>query len=226
MVRDMRQRGLQLFQAGRYDDAIAIWSRFASSDASLRQPLAEAYFRRSLTRSLNAERLTDVRSALELRPREPRFIYHLGLALHLEGDLDAAIEQYEAVLRQDPSWHGAALALARLEQNHATELSGYSTQARALVAPGQALLRGTTPAIEVDKDKAIDRLWRGLGAILRGDGSARETLSDTRTLPGHERDDGPPLLSWRGGGPGRRPRRRARGLVGTPAAPCGDAMAA
>lgn len=189
MVRDMRQRGLQLFQSGRYDDAIAIWSRFVSSDPTLRQALAEAYFRRSLARSTNADRLEDLRHALEFRPRELRFLYHLGLALHHAGDLDAAIKQYEAVVRQDPGWRGAnlVLALARLEQDTATDfagLPGYTAPVRTILAPAQALLRGVAVAIEGEKDTPIERLWHGLGDIVQADGSAREALSDTRTLPG------------------------------------------
>ena len=188
MVRDMRQRGLQLFQSGNYDGAIAIWSRFVASDPTLRQALAEAYFRRSLAQSTNAARLVDLRLALQLRPHEPRFVYHLGLALHHAGELDAAIEQYAAVVRQDPGWRGAylVLALARLEQDFATDLAGlpgYTAPLRTLLAPAQALLRGVAPALEGEKDTPIERLWRGLGAILQGDGAAREALSDTRTLP-------------------------------------------
>ena len=188
MVRDMRQRGLQLFQAGKYDEAIEIWSRILPSEPTLTAALAEAYFRRSLTRSLNAERLLDVRRALGLRPNEPRFRYHLGLTLHHDGHLDAAIEQYEAVLRRDPGWRGAnlVLMLARLEQEPAADLAalpGYNAQVRTILAPAQSLLRGVAPAIEGEKEKPIERLWRGLGAILQGDGSAREALSDPRTLP-------------------------------------------
>jgi len=188
MVRDMRQRGLQLFQAGKYDEAIEIWSRILPSEPTLTAALAEAYFRRSLTRRLNAERLLDVRRALGLRPNEPRFRYHLGLTLHHDGHLDAAIEQYEAVLRKDPGWRGAnlVLMLARLEQDPAADLAalpGYNAQVRTILAPAQSLLRGVAPAIEGEKEKPIERLWRGLGAILQGDGSAREALSDHRTLP-------------------------------------------
>lgn len=188
LVRDMQQRGLQLFQAGKYDDAIAIWSRILPPQASLTAALAEAYFRRSLTRALNAERILDLRQALKLRPHEQRYHYHLGLALHRDGHLDAAIEQYEAILRQAPGWRGAnlVLALARLEQEPSTDLAtlpGYNAQVRTILAPAQSLLRGVAPAIEGEKEKSIERLWRGLGGILQGDGSAQEALSDTRTLP-------------------------------------------
>ncbi len=182
---DLRRRGLQMFQVGRYSDAIALWSRAPQSDAKLTAARAEAHFRLALSRPTDAERLADLRRAVELRPHELRFQYHLGLALHRTGDLDGAIERYQAVLRQDPTWRGAGLvlALARLEQDPRAELAalpGSAAQARKL-APVQALLRGDMPSAE--GDKPIERLWRGLAAIANGDGAARDLLADSRSLP-------------------------------------------
>ncbi len=182
---DLRRRGLQAFQVGRYDDAIALWSRTPQPDAKLAAALAEAHFRRALSRPTDTERLDDLWRAVDLRPHDLRYQYHLGLALHRGGELDGAIERYQAVLRQDPAWRGAGLvlALARLEQDPRADLAalaGSTSQTRKL-APVQALLRGDAPSIE--GDKPLDRLWRGLALIPDGNGAAREPLSDNRSLP-------------------------------------------
>ena len=185
-ARDPRERGLQAFNAGRFDDAIAIWSRLMQVDRTIFSVLAEAHFRRALARTLDEDRLDDLRRALELRPRDFRYQYHLGLALHRLGDLDGALERYRAVVGQDPGIPGAGLvlALAHLERDPRTDvttLPGYDTQVHALLAPVQALLHSTAPA--AGGDTPIERLWRGLALIPKGDGSARELMADNRKLP-------------------------------------------
>ncbi len=182
---DLRRRGIQAFQVGRYDDAIASWSRIPQLNAKLAVALAEAHFRRALTRPSDAERVADLRRAVELRPHDLRYQYHLGLALHRAGDLEAAVERYRVVRQHDPAWRGVglALALARLEQDPRADLAallGSTPQVRKL-APVQALLCGTMPS--VDGDKPVERLWRGLALIPDGDGAARELLADDRPLP-------------------------------------------
>lgn len=122
---DARQQGLRLFHAANYDGAIAAWSEPAEGDERVAKALAEAYARRSRTRTANSERITDLRRATELVPDDLRYTYGLGLALHAMGDLPAAIERYEAVLAQEPAFPGAALALAvaLLEQDPGLDLA-------------------------------------------------------------------------------------------------------
>lgn len=185
-AKELRQRGLKAFHVGRYDDAIATWSRIPQPDAKLAAALAEAHFRRALARASDGEQLADVQRAVALRPHDLRYQYHLGLALHRAGDLDAAVERYQAVLHHDPGWHGAGLvlALARLEQDPAADLAvlpGHTSQVRKTLVPAQALVRGVAPPVE--GDKPIERLWRGLAAIADGNGAAREVLGDERALP-------------------------------------------
>ena len=185
-ARDPRERGLQAFEAGRFDDAIAIWSRLMQVDRTIFSVLAEAHFRRALARTLDEDRLDDLRRAIELRPRDFRYQYHLGLALHRLGDLDGAIERYRAVVGQDPGIPGAGLvlALAHLEQDPLADvaaLPGYDAQVHVVLAPVQALLHGAAPL--VNGDTPMERLWRGLALIPTGDGSARELMADNRKLP-------------------------------------------
>src|SRR5256885_1774002 len=95
---NLRQRGVRAWQAGHIDDAIAIWSLVVEQDQQLVPALAEAHFRRGLTRPAGTEQLSDLQRAVVLRPDDIRFHYHLGLALHRVGDLARAIAQYRSVL--------------------------------------------------------------------------------------------------------------------------------
>ena len=181
-----RQDGLQLFMANDFNGAIAAWLALAGSDGAVRAALAEAYFRRALLQRADTPRQADLRQAALLAPADPRFAYHLGLALHRAGDLPGAIERYRATLRLDPSWPGAGLllALASLQQAPRADLAalpGYGEDLRATLAPVQALLGGEEPG---DGDDPVGRLWHGLALIRRGDGRAQGVLEDGRPLPG------------------------------------------
>ena len=200
---DQRQQGLRAFQAGRFNVAIATWTEPARTDARVAAALAEAHFRRALTRSLGADRLTDLRRAVELAPDDLRYVYHLGLAQHLAGDLATAGQCYRTVLQRDAGWPGAGmvLALAALEQDAQVDLAtlpGSTPQIRAALAPVQELLRGGTPApptadgplqrlgraIGLPVGEApLDRLWHGLGLLQAGDPAAGAALDDSRALP-------------------------------------------
>lgn len=183
---DRRQEGLHAFRAGRFDAAITAWSELASGDVKVTSALAEAYFRHALASSAPAGRRADLQQAASLVPEDPRYRYHLGLALHRAGDLPGAVEQYRTVLQRDAGWAGAGmvLALALLEQDARTDIAalpGNTPAVRAALAPVQALLRGEAPTPAGADPLAT--LWHGLGLIPRGDGSAREALADSRSLP-------------------------------------------
>jgi len=186
-AQDPRQQGWWAFQAGRFDEAVAAWSRLAQSDERVAAALAEAHFRRALARPAGDGQLADLRRAVELAPAELRYQYHLGLALHRAGELPAAVQCYRAILARDPAWPGAglALALAALEQDSRADLAalpGSTPAVRDALAPVQALLRGDGN-VAPQGDGPLARLWRGLGLIAAGDGAAREALADDRPLP-------------------------------------------
>ncbi|MBV9279248.1 MAG: hypothetical protein JOZ41_04130, partial [Chloroflexi bacterium] len=124
---DKRKLGLQAFRAGRFDETIATWSALPEKDARIVVALAEAHFRRALTRPAGDEQVADLRQAIALAPDERRYRYHLGLALHRAGDLPGAIQCYRAVMQRDGAHLAAAagmmLALAALEQDGPVDLS-------------------------------------------------------------------------------------------------------
>jgi tetratricopeptide (TPR) repeat protein len=183
---DPRQAGLRTFHANRFNEAILLWTPLAKGDSQIRRALAEAHFRRAIVGQSSDTTLADLRRAIELAADDLRFRFHLGRYLHLRGDLEAAIEQYRAVLLRDAAWPGAAqlIALATLEQNSRADLSGlpgFMPAVERFIAPAQALLRGTR--IPPGDDSAVDRFWHGLGQIAAGDSAARDNLSDNRPLP-------------------------------------------
>src|SRR5918912_3545665 len=185
-VADQRQMGLQALQAGRFDNAIATWSGLPQRDAQVTAALAEAYFRRALTRPTGQEQVADLQRAVALTPAELRYQYHLGLALHRAGDRAAAVQRYRTVLRHDAAWPGAgmALALAALEQDPRADLAtlpGSTPAIRRALAPVQTLLQGAIPA--AGGDEPLERLWHGLGLVRAGDAAARQALDDPRPLP-------------------------------------------
>lgn len=178
---DPRQAGLRAFESGRLDEAIAGWSRLAPRDPQVAAALAEALFRRAAHGEDATSRLADLRRAVELAPNDLRYRYHLGLAYHRTGNLDAAITCYRAVLAHDPAWHGAGhvLALAMLEQNPTADLAalpGASPSIARLLAPAQALLVGRPlPPLG---DTAPERFWQGLAALQQGGTGAGPALAD------------------------------------------------
>ena len=163
-----RQQGLQAFQRGRLDQAIAIWTPLAAQDASLRPALAEAYFRRALkTPSSDDQALSDLRQALALAPAAPRYHYHLGMRLHYLGDLASASASYQAALNGGPRDTALLIALVALEQDPQADLArlpSSSAEISALLAPVQALLAGhELPEATVAASVAPLRVLRGIG---------------------------------------------------------------
>ncbi len=207
---DVRVRGLSAFNAGRMDAAITIWSEMPNKTPGVIEALAEAHFRRGLSLPNIQDQVADMRRAIELAPDDMRYRYHLGLALHRNNELPAAIACYQAVLRQHPDWHwcGKVLALAELERKPKTEttLPGSTPEVQATFAPVVALLRGedmpgpveTNNAPDLIDDsqqsqennaaqqKAFHALWSGLQLLQRGDKQAHTVLSDNddQPLPG------------------------------------------
>lgn len=208
---DVRVRGLSAFNAGRMDAAITAWSEMPNKSPGVIEALAEAHFRRGLSLSNIQDQIADMRRAIELAPNDMRYRYHLGLALHRNNELSAAIECYQAVLRQHPEWHwcGKVLALAELERKPKTDITtlpGSTPEVQATFAPVIALLRGgevpnpvetNTNAHVMDNsqhsqgDDAAQHegehaFWVGLQLLQKGDERALTVLCDNdhQPLPG------------------------------------------
>ena len=117
-------RGQQAFHQGDYDTAITAWTQALQAEPSARvtAALAEVHFRRGLTRfhrqGQHSAGLSDLDEAARLVADDPRYAYHLGLAHHHQGDLDAAFVAHRLALDADPSFVRAAelAILTLLEQ--------------------------------------------------------------------------------------------------------------
>ncbi len=182
-------RGQQAFRQGDYDAAIAAWEQalVEKPSAQVTAALAEVHFRRGLNRfHRDGQRpagLSDLAEAAKLVADDPRYAYHLGLALHQQGDLNAALAAYRLALEADPSFVRAAelAVLASLEQGQ----DPLQTAAwHALPPDRQAELRPLVGLLGVQPpgDQAGSltdgraRLWRALAAFQSGDEGAREVL--------------------------------------------------
>lgn len=179
-----RELGLRAFHAGRLNEAIAAWQRIAAGDPAVTRALAEAHFRRALSRA-DADPTADLRRAAELAPSDPRFTFHLGRVHHRAGDAVSAESYYRATLAREPGNQAAArlLALLTLERDDSAVLDtlpGMTPELRARVAPAQAIMRGKQPPAD---DSALGAFWRGLGQLAAGGRGARTALGDERPLP-------------------------------------------
>ncbi|NJP07043.1 MAG: tetratricopeptide repeat protein [Chloroflexaceae bacterium] len=185
----MVKRGLYAFNAGQFSQAIRSWESVTPSTAALQTALAEAYFRRALQRPDHEEAIVDLQQALERKPADLRYHYHLGLTYHHMDQLDTAITLYRKVLDLEPSWDGVSwvLALALLEQDANADISALAQtyrQTASVLAPLQALLQQQPiPENTSHQASALDRLLFGLSLIQQADQRALEVLSDESRLP-------------------------------------------
>lgn len=173
----LRERGHHAFLEGNYDTAIELWQRVGEQFKKM-QPkriFAEAYFRRGVERIHQQHEVDagveNLRRALEMYPDDPRFTYHLGLGLHLQGNQKEAIRIYEK-LRKDESEiaERAAfpLALSLLQQEKPPEehpvWDDLSETERAMLRDVQTFRRRPYKL-----DDAAPPLWHGVVALDEGD---------------------------------------------------------
>ncbi len=195
---------MKAFHANSFGGAITAWSYLSQDDPAVHTALAEAHFRRALGSAEPAKRLEDLQQAARLAPDDLRYQYHLGLTHHRAGNLDAAIDHYRTVLKHDASWSDAALvlAVATLEQNPKADISQLpgSNTVQKVLAPVQMLLRDDIPPSPDEEEtggiakivsglrggqseKAIARLWHGLGLVQHQHKATSEVLGDEQQLP-------------------------------------------
>lgn len=182
-------RGQQAFHQGDYDAAIAAWQQALGENPSpsLTAALAEVFFRRGLIRfhrdGQQRAGLSDLAEAATLVADEPRYLYHLGVAYHRQGNLNKALAAYRQALQADPSFVRAAelTVLALLEQGQnpvptaAWKVLPPARQAelRALVALLHGQPMAARPHPPADKNS---HLWQALTAVQRGEDSSRKAL--------------------------------------------------
>lgn len=182
-------RGQQAFRQGNYDAAIAAWEQalVEKPSAQVTEALAEAYFRRGLVRfhreGQRPAGLSDLAKAAKLVADDPRYAYHLGLAHHYQGNLDAALTAYRLALEADPSFVRAAelAVLASLEQGQdplqTDAWHALSPDRQAELRPLVGLLGFGPPGGQAGSPTdGRARLWRALAAFQSGDEGAREAL--------------------------------------------------
>jgi len=173
----LRRNGLNALKGGDYDRAISTWERVARQTPSM-QPsaaLAEAYFRRGLkhlhSKSPDPQAgLNDLQKAAESQPADPRFAYHLGLAMHRQGESEAAIPFYRKARQDggkfaDRAAYPLALALLQCGQDPAAEpfWSDLPAEERAMLSQADAFRRRPY-AVSPD----VPLLWHGLASLDAG----------------------------------------------------------
>ncbi|RLC65160.1 MAG: hypothetical protein DRI48_07015, partial [Chloroflexi bacterium] len=173
------RNGLRYFKKGNYSQAIETWERVAQQtpDMTPTSALAQAYFRRGLKRLYDQESahpqggLSDLRRAVELRADDPCYTYHLGLALHRQGEVDQAIRAYRAVRQNggefaDRVAYPLAVALLQCGEDP-TDDSVWS----ALTEEERAMLSqvGTFRRRPYTLSPDAPLLWRGLAALDVGE---------------------------------------------------------
>jgi len=179
----LAQQGLKAFQQADYDGAIKTWEqarRKPNTPDTLPAALAEAHFRRAINSP--APRLADLQQAVQLRPTDKCYRYHLALAYHRQGELTQAEPIYRKLLSE--SFQRVALPLAQLlvEQKKAVtqdpvwaQLSRH--EQTQLIAAESLITRKGEATLRHLAQQPLDPLWAGLIAVALNDKAlARQKL--------------------------------------------------
>jgi tetratricopeptide (TPR) repeat protein len=189
----LRKRGHQAFLKGDYDQAIEAWKRLRSLDAGElpKATLAEAYFRRALSRLYGTHQdveggQKDLQRASELDPQSPRFLYHRALVAHRRGNLDIAIRNYEKARKSESAFaaraaYGLALALQEQGEDPTAHPAWEDVvpEQRAMLREAETLQRRPYTF-----DDDAPALWRGIAALDRDEYEAAQHRLD-QVLDGH-----------------------------------------
>lgn len=182
-----RERGHQAFLKGAYTEAIEEWGKVKVAKPTMlpSKTLAEAYFRRGLTRFYeNGERESaqaDLEEALKLAPAEARYHYHLGLLLHHLGNAKDALPHYRQACNEAPFFReriAYPLALALMQQGDAPQedevWAHLSAEEQAILQEGMAFNRRPYTLSE-----EAPVLWQGLAALDEGERAEAEEHLET-----------------------------------------------
>jgi len=96
------QNGVKAFRLKEYGKALAAWERIPDPKRPLPM-LAEAHFRLGLNLFYGAnpqDGLFHLQTAVQFQPDDELYAYHLGLALHRQGNLPGAMEAYQAARKK------------------------------------------------------------------------------------------------------------------------------
>ncbi len=187
----LRLNGLRAFQSNGYDQAIETWERIPATYRPM-SALAEAYFRRGVEcfYASDADQQTgleDLRKATEIQPKDPGYIYHLGLGSHHLGDLVLAIHSYRSVRQMAGQFVNRAaypLALALLQQGHDPEADPVWA---TLSVDEQIMLRvaGVFRCRPYQLPPEAPQLWHALVALDDGNLPAAQAGLDEQSAATH-----------------------------------------
>ena len=187
-----RERGHKAFLQGNYAQAVEEWQKVKSAKPSMlpTPTLAEAYFRRGITRFYsngNGEKaLEDLQRAIELLPDKPRYHYHIGLIYHHRDEPDRAIPHYRKAQAGDEalterSAYPLALALLTIG-----ETPGEDAVWEHLAPEAQAMLQEATTFNRrpYDLSENAPPFWQGMAALDNGnlvqaEGHFKKNLDET-----------------------------------------------
>jgi tetratricopeptide (TPR) repeat protein len=102
-LKALTQNGAKAFRMEEYEKAIAAWERIPAFQRPLSM-VAEAHFRLGQKLFYGENRqdgLIHLQTAAQSLPDDPTYAYHLGLALHRQGDLSGALNSYQ-IARKNP----------------------------------------------------------------------------------------------------------------------------
>jgi len=201
------RNGLRDFQKGNYGKAIEAWNRVTEQvpDMQPTSALAEAHFRLGLKCIYGQEAdsqdgLDDMRRAAELQPNDQRYLYHLGLIAHRQGDLDEAISIYQTVREGEGELaERAAYPLALAVQQSGEKLFNTSVWS-ALSDAEQAMLSEVETFQRRPYTLSADAplLWRGMAALDAGDHEEARAALDSVLENVTEDDERRIALYYRG----------------------------
>jgi len=167
------------FEAGRYAEAAEAYEKLVEQDPK------DANLRASLAGALGAlgrldESLAQINLAIEMDPINPEAYHNRGVLYERQGNLEAAVKEYETALRYNPQYDPSRQALVRLRGSEGDQqpLTAAQKLAAALAERArQAALRGDyeTAVWELDQaqrvapDFARVYQYRSNVAFLMGD---------------------------------------------------------
>lgn len=187
-----RERGMAAFRRGDYQGAILAWTpllRRETEQGGLRRALAEAHFRRACTNPRAESALEDLKSANEMIPGDPIYLYHLGVCYHRRGELKEALKAYRESIRLDPQHYARTAYLLCLAVAESGGDPRYEDTWDLLTPEQQAKIRPTfAPLLE-----AVKRLL--MGDFEGAESPLRESLN--RSIPFGQYYLG--VIAWRRG---------------------------
>jgi tetratricopeptide (TPR) repeat protein len=185
------EQGRQAFQQGHYDRAIQAWEQVRvkpNTPDNLPTALAEAYFRRALTKPTPS--MADLRQASQLQPADPRYRYHLALAQHRVGLLSEAETIYRQLLAESPPFKRAAEPLAHLLVERKKVVSKdpvwayLSPETQTYLTAAEAIIKqkAVSTLARLADDSSLTPLWQALLKLASGDwGKAEQSLQTVLT---------------------------------------------